>query len=908
MSRHFFQGHEVWNMDEPGVTTVQSPNRVVAQRGYKQVGSIVSAERGTLVTMACAISAIGNNIPPFFVFPRVHYKDNFVANGRPGSNGSANPSGWMQEKDFILFLKHFHNHSISDVVKKYKNIQIVALQEVRWPGEGDMRTNGMTLFYSGSSNGKHENGVGFLVNDQLLPSIKKFTPVNDRICHIRIAGKQYDIILICVYSPTETGEEDLKDMGFNSQVGRETIYRPTIGSESIHDLSNGNGTRLVEFAIANGLIVSSSFFPRKNINKYTWTSPGGIYQSQIDHILVDKVHRSCIKDVRSKRGADGDSDHFLVLVKVKLILSNHWKAKRKKTNTTRFDVDKLGEESILQQFQQGIKDALDIHTNRLEEHSEVQTAWEIIKSSVLEVADNMIKQPPRGKAKHWFNQKCAEVIKLRNDARLEMLQYPTQPNVELYVKKRKEAHKVLRQEKRKMEKEKIEKLETNNAIRIKWRRELSNSKDKAEEFRKYFDQLLNSETNLNQGEDDEEWGEPTNNNLRNEELEPNRAEIESIIKSLKNYKAAGEDRICAELLKLGGPSLTDGIFNLISMIWRIEEIPTDWRTSVICPIFKKGDPKCIENYRGISLLDVGYKVLSICLLRRIQDVSEQMIGDQCGFKKGKSTIDHIFTLRQILSDTKQDTVNSMSDLMKVCKHIGLSINQEKTKYMFMTREARDNEDDSDLEVDGKSFQQVHDFKYLGVNINNRNCMHNEIKLRLKAGNGCYFAMSHLFKSKLLSRKNKEKLYTTYLRPVVTYACCTWATTAGDENKLNIFERKVLRKIYGPVYNPDTQVWERRSNEQIQQLYGKGNIVQFVKGTRMEWAGHVWRADNSIVKKVIVNNLNRKRPRGRPKQRWIDVVKRDIQELRPDWHGDLMHAYNREEWKNLILAAKGLNGL
>jgi len=110
MSRHFFQAHEIWNMDETGVTTVQSPNRVMARRGYKQVGSIVSAERGTLVTMACAISAIGNNTPPFFVFHRVHYKDHFVANGPPGSNGSANPSGWMQEKDFILFLKHFHNH------------------------------------------------------------------------------------------------------------------------------------------------------------------------------------------------------------------------------------------------------------------------------------------------------------------------------------------------------------------------------------------------------------------------------------------------------------------------------------------------------------------------------------------------------------------------------------------------------------------------------------------------------------------------------------------------------------------------------------------------------------------------------------------------------------------------------
>lgn len=110
MLRHGFQAHEIWNMDETGVTTVQSPNRVVARCGFKQVGSIVSAERGTLVTIACAISSIGNNIPPFFVFPRVHYKDHFVTNGPPGSSGSANPSGWMQENDFVLFLKHFHNH------------------------------------------------------------------------------------------------------------------------------------------------------------------------------------------------------------------------------------------------------------------------------------------------------------------------------------------------------------------------------------------------------------------------------------------------------------------------------------------------------------------------------------------------------------------------------------------------------------------------------------------------------------------------------------------------------------------------------------------------------------------------------------------------------------------------------
>jgi hypothetical protein len=89
----------------------------------------------------------------------------------------------------------------------------------------------------------------------------------------------------------------------------------------------------------------------------------------------------------------------------------------------------------------------------------------------------------------------------------------------------------------------------------------------------------------------------------------------------------------------------------------------------------------------------------------------------------------------------------------------------------MTRKVRDTEDESDLEVNGIFLQQLQDFKYLGVNLNNINCMHNEIKLRLKDGNGCYFAIAHLFKSKLLYRKT-EQLYTMYLRPAVSYACCT----------------------------------------------------------------------------------------------------------------------------------------
>lgn len=91
----------------PEITTEQKPDRVIARRGALQEGSVTSAEWGTLVTVSFAVNAIGNAIPPFFVFPRVRYQDHFIRDGPIGSSGSANPSGWMQDESFMLFLDHF---------------------------------------------------------------------------------------------------------------------------------------------------------------------------------------------------------------------------------------------------------------------------------------------------------------------------------------------------------------------------------------------------------------------------------------------------------------------------------------------------------------------------------------------------------------------------------------------------------------------------------------------------------------------------------------------------------------------------------------------------------------------------------------------------------------------------------
>ena len=70
---------------------------------------------------------------------------------------------------------------------------------------------------------------------------------------------------------------------FNAKAGRENILIPTIGKESLHQDSNDNGVRLVNFATSKNLVVKSTMFPHRNIHKYTWTSPDGKTNNQIDH-------------------------------------------------------------------------------------------------------------------------------------------------------------------------------------------------------------------------------------------------------------------------------------------------------------------------------------------------------------------------------------------------------------------------------------------------------------------------------------------------------------------------------------------------------------------------------------------------------------------------------------------------
>ena len=131
--------------------------------------------------------------------------------------------------------------------------------------------------------------------------------------------------------------------------------------------------------------------------------------------------------------------------------------------------------------------------------------------------------------------------------------------------------------------------------------------------------------------------------------EPSAFEVDLAIEKLKSHKSPGVDHFPAELIKEGGRTIRYQIHILIVSIWNKEELPEEWKESIIVPIHKKGDKTDCNNYRGISLLPTTYKILSNILLSRLTPYAKEIIGDhQCGFRRNRSTTDHLFCIRQML--------------------------------------------------------------------------------------------------------------------------------------------------------------------------------------------------------------------------------------------------------------------
>jgi len=143
-------------------------------------------------------------------------------------------------------------------------------------------------------------------------------------------------------------------------------------------------------------------------------------------------------------------------------------------------------------------------------------------------------------------------------------------------------------------------------------------------------------------------------------------------------------------------------------------------------------------------------------------------------------------------------------------------------------------------------------------------------------------------------------------PVVLHGCETRSLTLLEEKKLRVFENMVLRRIVGPRSDEVTGELRRLHNEELNDLYCSPNILRVIKSRRMRWAGHVARmGEERGLYRVLVGKPEGKRPLGRPRRRWVDNIRMDLQEVGcgyMDWTG---LAQDRDRWRTLVSAVMNL---
>jgi hypothetical protein len=210
------------------------------------------------------------------------------------------------------------------------------------------------------------------------------------------------IIVLKVHAPTEDKTDDVKDSFYeelerifnkflkyhmkillgdlNAKVGREDIFKPTIGNERLHEINSDKGVTVINFATSKNVIVNSTMFQPCNIHNYTWTSPAGKTHNQIDHILIDRQRLSSVLNAQSFRAADCYTGHYLVVGKIRERQAVN-KQGLHKFDMERFNLKKLNEVEDKEKYRVEVSNRF-AALEDLDAEVEINTIWEMIRENI----------------------------------------------------------------------------------------------------------------------------------------------------------------------------------------------------------------------------------------------------------------------------------------------------------------------------------------------------------------------------------------------------------------------------------------------------------------------------------------------------------------------------------------------
>ena len=578
------------------------------------------------------------------------------------------------------------------------NIDIVALSETRFAEEGQLTEDGggYTFFWSGrSKEERRESGVGFAVKSHLVKNLASLPKgVNDRLMTLRLPlGENKYATLVSAYAPTMTNPDEVKDKfyeelesvitavpnqdkliifgDFNARVGTDHLtWEGVIGKHGIGNC-NSNGLLLLELCSMHDLFITNTMFRQPNRNKTTWMHPRSKHWHLLDYVITRKADRCDIQATKAMCGATCWTDHRLVVSKANLRIHPKHRPQGRRT-AKRLNVNSLKITDVKDKFIQDLESRLQYDATV---HGDVEEEWSKLRDIVYSTATEHLGFTKR-KQQDWFDENDKDIQALLSEKHVLHRAYQNDPSSiskkAAFTNCRKTVQKKLRDMQDSWLSRKADEIQGfadkhdskrfYSALKEVYGPQPSGvtpllSADGAnllteksvilERWAEHFQAVLNRPASINDQAIARLPQVVVNNSLDDP---PTITEVEEAIKQLSDGKAPGSDAIPSEIYKCGSATLKVKLTELFQMIWNQQIIPQEFKDATIVHLYKrKGDRRKCDNHRGISLLSIAGKILARLMLGRLIAHLEQDLlpESQCGFRKGRGTVDMIFAARQL---------------------------------------------------------------------------------------------------------------------------------------------------------------------------------------------------------------------------------------------------------------------
>jgi exonuclease III len=600
----------------------------------------------------------------------------------------------------LLDSKRAHGRPSAIVARELEryNIDIAALSETRVLGETSFAenfgTSGYTFFLKGKSEGeKRYHGVGFAIRSTLVPLLKNKYPtgINERQMTMCLPLDSCNVTLISAYAPTlqssqlekesfyDTLNETIKAipsshklllMGdFNARVGVDySSWTNVLGKHGV-GRENSNGTLLLLLCAQNELIVTNTIFQQADRYKTTWMHPGTKRWHLIDYVITRQRDVKDVNHTRAMCGSRTWSDHRLVKCKLNLHVKVLRHTRRLKP-TKKLNIDRLKSAECQEMLETSLKRAF---ATAERTGTSLAENWDFFKTTTYNVAEDVLGTPDR-KHRDWFNENDPLIKPLLtnlHDLHLQVIEDAS--NVELaeaYRTCKQEAQRSLRAMQNSWWKARAAELQeaadkhdcksfyqglkavygpsykTSPGIKSKDGVLLTEPAQVLDRWSEHFNGVLNQDSEFDMSILDEI---PQYDIKQSLTALPTLEEVLLSIKQLTAGKAAGADGIPPDVFKCGGETIAIELLKLFTQIWEEGAVPQDFKDADIVHLYKnKGDCKCCDNHRGISLLSIAGKIFARLMLNRLfkHIVSIGIIPEsQCGFYPGRGTTDMNFAIR-----------------------------------------------------------------------------------------------------------------------------------------------------------------------------------------------------------------------------------------------------------------------